>query len=75
MVDRILRYSDLKEMGVVNSRPTLHRWIKDLGFPQGFLLGPNSRGWPEREVEDWLESRLVTIGRSYPGLKKGYRDG
>ena len=57
MANRILRFIDLKEMGVVNNRPTLYRWIKDLGFPQGFLLGPNSRAWLEKEVEDWLETR------------------
>jgi len=73
--NRILRYSDLKEMGVVNNRPTLYRWIKDIGFPQGFMLGPNTRGWFEREVERWLESRLVTTDRSDLDRRKGHRDG
>ena len=75
MVNYILRYTDLQEAGIVNNRATLYRWIKDCGFPQGFLLGPNSRGWPENEVEDWLKSRPVTIGQSDIGLKRGHRDG
>jgi predicted DNA-binding transcriptional regulator AlpA len=54
MVIRILRYSDLQAAGVVNNRSTLYRWIRDYGFPSGFLIGPNSRGWVERDVERWL---------------------
>ncbi len=57
MITRILRYPDLKSAGIVGNRATLYRWIRDLGFPQGFLIGPNSRGWPEDEVLDWLEKR------------------
>jgi predicted DNA-binding transcriptional regulator AlpA len=57
MVARILRYPDLEEAGIVSNRVTLYRWIKDHGFPPGFLLGPNSRGWLEREVDQWLSIR------------------
>ena len=59
MVDRILRFVDLKEAGFVNNRATLYRWIKLHGFPQGVLLGPNSRGWSEKDVLEWLNSRPI----------------
>ena len=57
MVPRILHFPDLKYAGIVNNRTTLYRWIKDHGFPPGVLLGPNSRGWAENDVLDWLSSR------------------
>jgi predicted DNA-binding transcriptional regulator AlpA len=60
MIPRILRYPDLKSAGIVGNRATLYRWIRDHGFPRGFLIGPNSRGWPEDEVLDWLENRRTS---------------
>jgi len=57
MVCRVIRFSDLKEKGVVNNRATLSRWIKQSGFPPGFLIGPNSRCWYEQEIDDWLSHR------------------
>ena len=59
MVSRILRFIDLKDAGIVENRTTLYRWIKDHSFPPGILLGPNSRGWSEVDVLDWLGSRPV----------------
>jgi predicted DNA-binding transcriptional regulator AlpA len=63
MVARILRYPDLEEAGVVSNRATLYRWIRDHGFPPGFLLGPNSRGWLEPDVEQWLSNRSACRDR------------
>ena len=57
MVDKIIRFSGLKDRGVVNNRATLSRWIKKHHFPRGFLLGPNSRCWYEHDVEEWLINR------------------
>jgi hypothetical protein len=54
MVSKVVRFSSLKARGVVNNRATLSRWIKKYGFPAGFLLGPNSRGWYEHEIDEWL---------------------
>ena len=51
------RFNDLKRLGIVTNRMTLWRWIKDQGFPEGVLLGPNSRAWPVPEVCDWLKTR------------------
>ena len=33
--------------GIVTNRATLYRWIKDHGFPEGFLLGANNGGGGE----------------------------
>ena len=57
MVSQVMRYADLKARGVVNNRATLSRWIKTHGFPSGFLLGPNSRGWYAHDIEGWLSDR------------------
>ena len=54
---KLLRYHDLVDRGIVNNRMTLSRWIDGQGFPTGFMLGPNSRAWPEDEVEAWLAAR------------------
>ncbi len=52
-----LRYADLVERQIIRNRTTLHRWIRDYGFPVGVLLGPNSRAWPADQVEAWLAER------------------
>ena len=57
MISQLLRYNDLVEAGIVCNRSTLYRWIKHHGFPQGILLGPNARAWPEDQVEKWLQAR------------------
>ena len=51
------RYSDLKARNIVNNRMTLWRWIQDNGFPEGILLGPNTRAWSVPEVRKWLNTR------------------
>ncbi len=50
----LLRFDDLRERRIVRNRTTLYRWIKERGFPPGILLGPNSRAWPEEEIDDWI---------------------
>lgn len=54
---KYLRFSDLVDRGIVNNRVTLSRWIKERGFPSGILLGPNTRAWPEGDVEKWIAER------------------
>ncbi len=54
---KYLRFRDLVERGIIRNRVTLGRWIRDQGFPAGVLLGPNSRAWPEADVDAWLASR------------------
>jgi hypothetical protein len=70
-----LRFGDLVERGIVNNRVTLSNWIRELGFPKGLLIGPNTRVWLEEEVENWLAHRPAgkKPGRPRKGLKPGTR--
>jgi hypothetical protein len=56
-VTTLLRFADLKARGIVANWPTLKRWIEREGFPPGLKLGPNTRAWPESEIEEWLAGR------------------
>ena len=55
----LLRFSGLKKRGIVDNRTTLGRWIKTQGFPPGIKIGPNTRAWPEDQVEAWLAARAA----------------
>jgi predicted DNA-binding transcriptional regulator AlpA len=54
---KLLRYSDLVERGVVASRMTLWRLIREYDFPAGKLITPNARAWDEEEVNEWIATR------------------
>jgi predicted DNA-binding transcriptional regulator AlpA len=53
----LLRFKDLRRLGVVSSWPQLRRMQEFENFPSGFLLGPNSRAWRVADVEEWLGKR------------------
>jgi predicted DNA-binding transcriptional regulator AlpA len=55
--NKLLRFRDLKRIGLIENWPTLRRRIESQGFPPGKLLGPNTRVWTEGEVEAWFVSR------------------
>ena len=57
----LVRFFDLKARGIVRNRVTLANWVRKQGFPPGRMIGPNSRAWTEREIEQWLESRPTTM--------------
>ena len=53
---RILRVKPVCEkLGV--ARTTLWRWTQQGHFPKAIILGPNTRGWLESDVNAWIESR------------------
>ena len=54
---KLLRFSDLKANGIVRNRATLSRWIRNIGFPPGVMIGMNTRVWTEAEIEAWLAER------------------
>jgi hypothetical protein len=56
-VQKRLRFTDLKTLGIVNNRVTLSNWIRGGNFPPGQLTGPNTRTWGEDEVQDYLDHR------------------
>jgi predicted DNA-binding transcriptional regulator AlpA len=56
------------------SRSSIHRDMRDRGFPKPINLGPNSVVWDEAAVDEWVEQltqaeyepRIVA-----PGAKRG----
>lgn len=54
---KFLHFKNLRDRRIVNNRATLGRWIKKHGFPQGTLIGPNTRVWTEEEIADWFAER------------------
>ena len=54
MSETYLRFKDLQTRGIVSNWQTLKRWIQQQGFPPGVLLGPNTRAWPEAEINESL---------------------
>jgi hypothetical protein len=56
-VPTLVRFSDLKERGIVDNRTTLKNWIDRGLFPTGRLMGPNTRVWTEAEIIDYIETR------------------
>ena len=56
----LLRFADLKARGIVRNRTTLSRWIKNIGFPPGVMIGMNTRAWTEEEIDAWLAERART---------------
>ena len=56
MLPELLRFRDLKRVGITNW-VTLRRRVEKDGFPPGRLLGPSQRVWTTQEVEDWFNTR------------------
>jgi predicted DNA-binding transcriptional regulator AlpA len=54
MTPVLLRFADLKARGIVQSWPTLYRWIEFEGFPPGMKLGRKMRVWTDDEVAGWI---------------------
>lgn len=72
-LDRILRDQELDSVTGV-SRATRYRWIKDGLFPAPVKLGPNSVGWRESVIREWLESR-ETVGAGAASISKNGEPG
>ena len=53
----LLRFKDLRRLGVVSSWPQLRYMVQNYGFPAGFLLGANTRAWRATDIENWLAER------------------
>lgn len=53
---RLIRLTDVLERVPV-SRTTLWRWMRAGLFPKRVQIGPNTVGWWEDEIDDWLKSR------------------
>ena len=53
---KVLRWQALYEK-VQLARTTVWRLERDGLFPRRIQIGPNSVGWIESDVEDWMKSR------------------
>lgn len=51
-----LRFRDLQARKIVRNWPQLKNLQKKRGFPLGRMIGPNTRGWTEEEIEAYEES-------------------
>ena len=57
MTNIFLRYSHLKDRGIVRSWAELLAFIQKYDFPEGFRPTPNTRAWTEEAVDAWVRSR------------------
>ena len=56
MTDTMLRQPEvLRRTGL--SRTSIWRKVRAGDFPAPRQLGPNSIGWPETEISEWLDNR------------------
>ena len=56
-MQRLIRFADLKALGIASSWMQVSRLIKEQGFPPGFRLTPRTRSWGEDDVQRWLDRR------------------
>lgn len=56
--EKILRLSELQKR-VPLSRSRIYALASDGRFPQPIKLGERASGWIEREVEEWLERKIL----------------
>lgn len=53
---KIIRFDQVQQL-VPLSRTTLWRMERERAFPRRVKIGPNSVGWLEHEVCQWIASR------------------
>ncbi len=66
MQDRIVSPKEARHVAGDKSRSTIWRWVRAGIFPRPLRVGPNSIGWLESEIEDWLEARKADAEESTP---------
>ena len=54
------RFIRLPEVSKVTgmSRSTIYNRMKDGSFPRSYLLGSRMVAWLEKDIEDWMDSKL-----------------
>jgi prophage regulatory protein len=59
MANVVLRLPEvIRRVGL--SKSSIYNRIAAGAFPSGFSLGPQSRGWLESEIEEWIADRAAT---------------
>ncbi len=66
---KILRLPDVMSRLRI-SRSSLYAKIQRGEFPRPVELGPNSRGWIEAEISEWLASKLAARDAMAGGAAK-----
>ena len=57
--DRVLRWPEVQNrVGLCRSH--VHNLVIQGKFPSPIKLGERASGWLEREITEWLESRILT---------------
>jgi predicted DNA-binding transcriptional regulator AlpA len=56
-LEELVRFKDLRRLGVVTSWPQLRYMQEKYNFPAGMLLGANTRAWKATEIAEWLAAR------------------
>jgi hypothetical protein len=64
-----VRFADLRAWGIVENYTQLNNLIDTTGFPEGILIGKNTRAFPLHLVEAFLRSR-PTARRATPHREK-----
>ncbi len=64
----LLRFADLKARHIINSWPSVRKYVDDYGFPPGRKISPQTRVWTDEEVAAWLTSRPIA-GRKKEGAE------
>jgi prophage regulatory protein len=65
VVQRILRKPTVRERIGNPSEATLWRWIRAGNFPAPIRIGPNSVGWLETEINEWIAARAAAGGATH----------
>lgn len=60
MSNRYLPFREVSQLTGGKSRSTIWRWVNSGLFPKPYQIGPNSVGWKESELSEWLESQQQT---------------
>ncbi|MBU0726396.1 MAG: AlpA family phage regulatory protein [Alphaproteobacteria bacterium] len=49
--------AELIEAGIVGSKPSLYRLVKEDGFPPPIKIGKRRSAWRAAEVAEWVNNR------------------
>lgn len=61
MLNKMYRKTEVCSLlGVSHS--TLYRWTANNSFPSPIQLGPNTVGWKQSDIEEWLASKELGRG-------------
>jgi prophage regulatory protein len=55
----VLRFNDLKDIGIPWSKKTVYAKIRAGLFPRPIHLGGNTSAWVADEIQDWIKARIA----------------